>query len=109
MLHGRAAAEAAAETARRTFEEGALAESLPTVEVARAELEAGLGLLSAVVKAGLAASNGEVRRAVANGAIRVNDAPASDDKAVLGVADLTPEGVIKLSNGRKRHVLLRAV
>ena len=109
MLHGRAAAAAAAETARRTFEEGALAETLPTLEVARAELEAGLGLLSAVVKAGLAASNGEVRRAVANGAIRVNDAPASDDKAVLGVADLTPEGVIKLSNGRKRHVLLRAV
>jgi len=109
MLHGREAAEAAAETARRTFEEGALAETLPTVEIPRGDLAAGLGLLAAVVRAGLAASNGEVRRAVANGAIRVNDAPATDDKATLTLDDATPEGVIKLSNGRKRHVLLRPV
>jgi tyrosyl-tRNA synthetase len=109
LLHGRAAAEAAAETARRTFEEGTLAESLPTIAIPRSELVAGLGLLTAVVRAGLAASNGEVRRAIANNAIRVNDAPAEDDKAVLGLADLTPEGVIKLSSGRKRHVLLRPV
>jgi len=107
MLHGRAAAEAAAETARKTFEEGALAESLPTVEVSQAEIEAGIGVLSAVVRAGLAATNGEVRRAIANNAIRVNDAPVTDDRAVIGPADLTAEGVIKISFGRKKHVLLR--
>jgi len=107
MLHGRDAAEEAAETARKTFEEGALAESLPTVEVPRAEIEAGIGVLNAIVRAGLAASNGEVRRAITNNAIRVNDTLVADDRAVISAADLTAEGVIKLSFGRKKHVLLR--
>lgn len=107
IVHGREAAEAAAETARKTFEEGALAESLPTIELPSGEIEGGLGVLNAVVRAGLAASNGEVRRAIANRAIRVNDRPVTDDKAVIGLNDVTPEGVIKISFGRKRHVLLR--
>jgi tyrosyl-tRNA synthetase len=109
LLHGREAAEAAAETARQTFEEGALAASLPSIERPRAEIEAGLGLAQAIVLAGLAASNGEVRRAIANGAIAVNDERVSDDRRVLRPDDLTPEGVIKLSFGKKKHVLLRAV
>lgn len=109
IVHGREAAEAAAETARKTFEEGALAESLPTVEVPSAEIESGLGVLSAVVRAGLAASNGEVRRAIANNAIRVNDQPVTDDRAIIGADDVTAEGVIKVSFGRKKHVLLRPV
>jgi tyrosyl-tRNA synthetase len=107
LVHGRAVADQAASTARTTFEEGGLAASLPTVELSRSELEAGLGVLAAVVKAGLAASNGEVRRAIANNAIMVNDARVSDDKMLLTAKDLTPEGVIKLSHGRKRHVLLK--
>jgi tyrosyl-tRNA synthetase len=109
LLHGRAAAEAAAETARKTFEEGTLAETLPTVEIAGGELGEGIGVLAAFVRAGLAASNGEARRAVANGALRVNDGPVTDPAAVLRAADVTAEGVIKLSFGRKKHVLLRPV
>jgi tyrosyl-tRNA synthetase len=110
LLHGRAAAEQAAATARTTFEEGALAETLPTVEVARAELEAGLGVLSAFAeKTGLVASNGEARRQVKGGGLKVNDATVTDEKMMLGAKDLTPEGVIKLSLGRKKHVLLKAV
>jgi tyrosyl-tRNA synthetase len=109
LVHGREAAEQAAETARRTFEEGALAETLPTVNVARKEVDAGLGVLTAFVSAGLAASNGEVRRAIANNSISVNDVRVTSDKHVIGEKDLTPEGVIKLSLGRKRHVLLRPV
>src|SRR6202011_5491159 len=73
LLHGAVAAKAAAETARQTFEEGAIAETLPSVEVSRAELEAGLGVLAAFVKAGLVASNGEARRQVKAGGLRVND------------------------------------
>jgi len=108
LLHGRAAAEQAADTARTTFEEGALAASLPTVEVARADLEAGLGVLSAFAeKAGLVASNGEARRQVKGGGLKVNDAAVTDEKMVLTPKDLTPEGVIKLSLGRKKHVLLK--
>src|SRR5690606_27087728 len=109
IVHGRAAAEAAAETARKTFEEGALAESLPTVEVPREEIERGVGVLNAVVRAGLAASNSEVRRAIANNAIRVNDALVTDDRAVIDASSLGADDTVKLSFGRKRHVLLRAV
>jgi tyrosyl-tRNA synthetase len=109
LVHGREAADDAAATARTTFEEGGLGASLPTVELPRAELKAGIGVLAAFVKAGLAASNGEVRRAIANNAIMVNDVRITSDKAVIGEADVTAEDVIKLSLGRKRHVLLKPV
>ena len=109
LVHGRAAAEEAAATARTTFEEGGLGANLPTVEVPRGEVSSGLGVLAAFVKAGLAASNGEVRRAIANNAILVNDVRVTSDKAVIGEVDVTPEGVVKLSLGRKRHVLLKPV
>ncbi|MGJ5067297.1 tyrosine--tRNA ligase [Bradyrhizobium oligotrophicum] len=107
LLHGKEAADTAAETARRTFEEGAIAENLPTVEVARGELDAGLGVLSAFVKAGLVASNGEARRQIKGGGLRVNDVAVTDEKMALTQAELTSEGVIKLSLGKKRHVLVK--
>ncbi|WP_315806928.1 MULTISPECIES: tyrosine--tRNA ligase [unclassified Bradyrhizobium] len=107
LLHGEDAARTAAETARRTFEEGAIAENLPTVEVPQAEFEAGLGVLAAFVKAGLVASNGEARRQIKGGGLRVNDTPVTDEKMVLTPKELTSEGVIKLSLGKKRHVLIK--
>jgi tyrosyl-tRNA synthetase len=107
LLHGADAAAVAAETARQTFEEGAIAENLPSVEISRAELEAGIGVLALFVKAGLVASNGEARRQIKGGGLRVNDVAVSDEKMILKPADLTPEGVIKLSLGKKRHVLLK--
>ncbi|MFL6813023.1 MAG: tyrosine--tRNA ligase [Bradyrhizobium sp.] len=107
LLHGADAAGVAAETARQTFEEGAIAENLPTIEIARAELEAGLGVLAAFVRAGLVASNGEARRQIKGGGLRINDVVVTDEKMSLTPAELTPEGVIKLSVGRKRHILLK--
>jgi len=107
LLHGRDAADTAAETARQTFEEGAIAESLPTVEISSGELEAGAGVLGLFVKAGLVASNGEARRQIKGGGLRVNDAAVTDEKMVLTPSNLTPEGVIKLSMGKKKHVLLK--
>jgi tyrosyl-tRNA synthetase len=109
LVHGRAAADEASATARTTFEEGGLGASLPSVEVTSAELKGGIGVLAAFVRAGLAASNGEVRRAIANSGVLVNDARVDSDKMVLGEANLTKDGVIKLSLGRKRHVLLKPV
>ena len=106
MLHGREAAEAAAEAARRTFEEGALAADLPSVTIAADELRAGLGVLTAFHRAGLVGSTGEARRQVKGGGLRVNDAGVTDERAVLGESDLR-DGAIKLSLGRKRHVLLK--
>jgi tyrosyl-tRNA synthetase len=110
LVHGRDAAEQAAETARKTFEEGALASSLPTVEVPRAELDKGLGVLVAFAeRTGLVASNGEARRQIKAGGLRVNDVAVSDERMILGPNTLTPEGVIKLSLGKKKHVLLKPV
>lgn len=107
MLHGRAAAEQAAETARKTFEEGAVSDNLPSIDVAAADLEAGIGLLSLVVRAGLAASNGEARRHVQGGAVRINDEAVSDERRLIGSGDVTADGIVKLSLGKKKHILVR--
>jgi tyrosyl-tRNA synthetase len=109
LVHGREKAEAAAETARKTFEQGMLATDLPTVEIAAADLEKGLGILGAFVTAGLVKSNSEARRQIQGGGLRVNDTPVSDEKAELSKAQLTSDGVIKLSLGKKKHVLLKPV
>jgi tyrosyl-tRNA synthetase len=104
LMHGRAAADQAAETARKTFEEGAVAESLPTITM---PLGDGLGVLAAFVQAGLVASTSEARRQIKGGGLRVNDVAVADEKMMLTSGVLTPEGVIKLSLGRKKHVLLK--
>jgi tyrosyl-tRNA synthetase len=101
ILHGREAAEEAAETARKTFEEGALAENLPSVDIPAPELETGLGLLTLIVRAGLATTKG--------GAVRINDQQISDERRVVGSGDVTGDGVIKLSLGKKKHMLVRPV
>jgi tyrosyl-tRNA synthetase len=106
LLHGREAAEAAANTAAETFERGTTSPGLPTVEIAAGELAAGLGVLAAFVTAGLVKSNGEARRQIEGGGLRVNDIPVRDVNAKLSAADLA-DGRIKLSLGRKRHVLLK--
>jgi tyrosyl-tRNA synthetase len=107
MLHGRPSAEQAAETARKTFEEGGLSDNLPSVEVPTADLEAGIGLLSLIVRAGLAGSNGEARRHVQGGAVRINDQAVSDERLTIGTGEITGDGVIKLSLGKKKHILVR--
>jgi tyrosyl-tRNA synthetase len=106
LLHGTAAAEEAAEAARRTFEEGALAEALPTIEVPAAELAAGIGLLGLFVRAGLVSSNGEARRQIRGGGLRLNDAVVTDERATVSAGD-AHSGAIKLSLGRKKHVLVK--
>jgi len=107
LLHGRAAAEQAADTARTTFEQGAVAENLPTVNSNAVLSDAGLGVLKAFVDAGLVTSTSEARRQIKGGGLKVNDTTVVDDKMVLSKQNLTAEGVIKLSLGRKKHVLLK--
>ncbi|MBN9047031.1 MAG: tyrosine--tRNA ligase [Rhizobiales bacterium] len=107
MLHGRDAAEEAADTARKTFEDGELSENLPTVGVHRATLNGGIGLLALMVLAELCTTNGEARRHVEGGAVRVNDLPVSDPRMMVDGSALNEQGVIKLSLGKKRHVLIR--
>ena len=109
LVHGRAAADEAAETARRTFEEGELAETLPTVEFPKDNLDTGYGVLSAAVRAGFVFSTGEARRQIQGGGLKVNDMTVTDEKMLLTPGHLTPQGVIKLSLGKKRHALLKPV
>ncbi|MBO6667487.1 tyrosine--tRNA ligase [Parvibaculum sp.] len=107
MLHGREEAEKAANAARTAFEEGAISADMPTVEIETGSLEAGLGLLTALVQAGLCSSTSDARRQIKGGAVRVNDAQIGDEKAALTGSSLTAQGVIKLSLGKKKHVLLK--
>ena len=107
LVHGRASAEEAAGTARKTFEEGTLAANLPTVN-SNAILDVpGLSVLGAFVLAGLATSNSDARRQIKNRGLKVNDVTVTDEKMFLTRDNLTPEGVIKLSLGRKQHVLIK--
>lgn len=109
LVHGRDASNQAAETARATFESGSIDLSLPTVEVPSCDLTAGIGVFAGFVAAGLAASNGEARRHLKAGALKINDVSVSDDGQKLTDADLLSEGVVKLSVGKKRHVLIKPV
>ncbi len=106
LLHGRDAAVKAEEAARATFEQGMVSENLPSFPLTQAELAGGMRVAAAFVRAGLAASNGEAKRAIAAGALKVNDVSVSDENASLSSADLI-YGAIKLSLGKKKHVLLR--
>ncbi len=109
LLHGEAAADEAAETARRTFEDGAAGEALPTVEIPRAELAAGIAAFDLFRRAGLSASGGEARRLIKGGGARINDRKAASETASVTLDDLNSDGVIKLSAGKKRHALVRAI
>jgi len=109
LCHGREAAEQAAETARRTFEEGAAAAGLPSFDIERARLAAGIPVATLAHLAGLTSSASEARRFIQGGGLRVNDAPVSDVRATASLGDLNPEGVIKLSVGKKQHILVKPV
>jgi len=106
MAHGEEMAKAAEETARQTFEQGAMAQGLPTHSVTGAQLKDGIGILTLLVDAKLAASNGEARRAISNNAIAINDTRVTDPRYEVSETDLV-EGAMKLSFGKKRHVIVK--
>jgi tyrosyl-tRNA synthetase len=106
LAHGRTAADEAAETARRAFEDGAAAETLPSIAVPAADLAAGIPAARLFVESGLAASLGEARRLIKGGGARLNDVPIADESARIFLTDYR-NGAIKLSAGRKQHRLVR--
>jgi tyrosyl-tRNA synthetase len=109
LVHGEAAALAAAETARRTFEEGGTGDALPTIDIARDELEVGVSAFDIFLRAKLAVSKGEARRLIRSGGARINDAPVKDEAYTVTVTDASSDGIIKLSAGKKRHTLIRLI
>jgi tyrosyl-tRNA synthetase len=108
LVHGREAAVQAAETSRLTFEEGVVADDLPTVQISKSDFARGLGVLDAFAHSGLVTSKSEARRQIRARALKVND-KLVDDEAALLTDDALSNGVVKLSFGRKKNVLLRAV
>jgi tyrosyl-tRNA synthetase len=109
LAHGAAAAQAAEETARKTFEEGELGAGLPTIDIDAATIRANLWIVDALRQTALASSNGEARRLIKGGGVRVNDQAVNDEQLSLGEANISAQGMIKLSVGKKRHALLRVV
>jgi tyrosyl-tRNA synthetase len=107
LAHGRAEAERAAGAAQKTFEGDGVSADLPTVTISRADLAKGIGVLALFTQAGLTASNSDARRQIAGGGLKVNDQPVTDEKASIGENDLKSAGAIKLSLGKKKHVLVR--
>jgi len=107
LCHGRAAAEAAQETAHRVFAEGATGSALPTVSVPRGELERGIRVLELFVRAGLTTSNTVTRHLIRDGGAKLNDVVLTEEKRTISTTDLTTDGFIKLSAGRKRHALVK--
>jgi tyrosyl-tRNA synthetase len=109
LCHGDAAADAAAETARRTFVEGGIGDELPCIDIPKDELDAGIAVFALMTRAGLTKSNGEARKLIRGGGGRVNDTKLSDETATASLTDLNEQGVIKISAGRKKHALIRPV
>jgi tyrosyl-tRNA synthetase len=107
LCHGDEAAASAAETARRLFEEGTSTEGLPTVTLSRAELESGMPAFALLVRAGLAGTNGEARRLIRGGGARLNDTPIGTEDQSVSLSEAT-DGSLKLSVGKKKHVLVKA-
>jgi len=108
LCHGREAADAAAETARKAFEEGNFGGDLPVMQVAKARLAAGIEAFQLVLETGLAKSGGEARRHIRGGGIKLNDQAVSNETQAIGLADLGADGRLRLSFGKKRHVLVEA-
>jgi tyrosyl-tRNA synthetase len=109
LCHGSDAAAAAAETARKTFEEGSsLGGELPSFDIPAAELEAGIAAFELFRRVELAASNGEARRLIKGGGGKLNDKAIGNETQAITLADRNADGVIKLSAGKKRHIVIRA-
>jgi tyrosyl-tRNA synthetase len=109
LCHSAEASQAAAETATKTFEQGKVGDQLPTVELSKSDLDTGIPAFEILCKAGLASSNGEARRLIKGGGGRVNDVAFANEKQLVSMTDMTSDGVIKLSAGKKRHVLIKAI
>lgn len=107
LCHGEKAALDAAETARKTFEQGGVGNDLPTLYLTQSNLEAGLNIIEALRQSGLVETNGEAKRLIQGGGARLNDTPITDGAKIITIGDLTPDGYIKLSSGKKNHALIR--
>lgn len=108
LCHGESAAKDAEETAQKTFEQGTVGDDLPSVQIAQSDLDSGMPIIEALKAVGFASSNGEARRLIQGGGARINDEQITDENQTVSANDMTNEGYIKVSAGKKRHALIKA-
>ena len=109
MLHGKVAAQKAEQTAKDTFEKRSIGESLPLVNIKKKELTNGINILDLVIAANLLSSKSEVRRMIKNKGIKINNETVEDDKLTVTLNNFNQDNSIKLSHGKKNHVILKIV
>jgi tyrosyl-tRNA synthetase len=107
LCHGDRAAKQAAETAKKTFEEGGIGQDIPVFNITQSELGKGLPAYDLIRQAGLAASGGDAKRLIRGGGARVNDRKIEDENELISLTAFDGEGTLKLSAGRKKHVLVK--
>lgn len=107
LCHGEAAALEAAETARKTFEQGGVGDNLPSISLSESALKTGISVIDALRETGLAETNGEAKRLIQGGGARINDVSVQDGGQMITLSDLTSEGYIKVSSGKKKHALIK--
>ena len=109
MLHGKEAASKAEKTAKNTFEKGAIGDDLPFLKIKKEELENGINVIDIVVNSKLLLSKSEVRRAIKNKGIKINNQPVENEQLNISLKDFENENFLKLSHGKKNHVILKLI
>ena len=107
MLHGKSAAEKAEQTARKTFVSGSIGEDLPTLKIGKKEIENGVNIIDLVVLSKLLVSKSEVRRTIKNRGIKINNEIIEDQNLQILFKDFKNQSFLKLSLGKKKHVIIK--
>ncbi len=107
MLHGKSAAEKAEQTARKTFVSGSIGEDLPTLKISKKEIENGVNIIDLVVLSKLLVSKSEVRRTIKNRGIKINNEIIEDQNLQILFKDFENQNFLKLSLGKKKHVIIK--
>ncbi len=107
LCHGTSAAEQASETARKVFEEGGIGDNLPVIYLSSDELYKGIAITELLFRSNLSDSKSEAKKLIRGGGARVNDTKIEDENVIISSKDMTQDGYIKLSSGKKKHVLVK--
>ena len=107
MLHGKSAAKKAEQTAKKTFDKRSVGDDLPLININKGEIEKGINIVDLVVSSNLIVSKSEVRRTIKNKGIKINNETIEDDKKIISIHNFNNENFLKLSHGKKNHVIVK--
>jgi len=107
MLHGKKAAQKAEDTAKKTFTKGSVGDDLPSITIKKENINNGINIIDLVISSNLLTSKSEVRRTIKNKGIKINNNPVNDDKFNVSIENFNNENILKLSHGKKNHVIIK--